>query len=504
MKIATAEIMRMIDSYCINELKIPGIVLMENAALKVIKNIDLDKYESFCIICSKGNNGGDGFAVARHLYILNKKVEIFLVGNKDKMKSDCKVNYDILKNMGLAINEVNNLEDINELRNSIGRNEITVDAMFGTGLSRNVEGIFDSVISIINENSNYTISIDVPSGFHSNTGKILGNCIKANKTISFGLYKRGFLNYGIDKFIGKVVIEEIGIPEKVVTKFHNNEFIMDEYMVKNKLVLRDKYCYKGDYGKVMIFAGSQGFTGAAYISTEGAVRSGAGLVTLCCDKEIQSILSSKLVEAMTISFDEENKIQNLIDKSDAIAIGPGMGNNEATYNILKKVISKAKNAVVIDADAINVLENRLDVLKKRQCDIILTPHLGEMSRITGLSTDYIRENRLEVSQKFAKANNVIVLLKGYNTIITDGSITIINPTGNSSMASGGMGDCLTGMIASFIGQGYKAMDAACIAAFIHGYCGEKLSKKMFCVNASHILDNISFGIREFQKRIENL
>lgn len=499
MKIATSEIMRMIDSYCINELHIPGIVLMENAALKVVKNIDLDKYDSFCIVCTKGNNGGDGFAIARHLHILGKSVEIFLVGGKENMKPDCKINYDILKNMGIHIDKVDNLEDINELRDCIERNQVTIDAIFGTGLSRNVEGIFESVISIINENSKYIISVDVPSGFDSNTGEILGKCIRANETVSFELYKRGFLNYGTDKVTGKIIIEKIGIPKSAINKFHNNEFIMDRNMIKNNLVKRDKYCYKGDYGKVTIFAGSKGFTGAAYICSEGAVRSGAGLVTLCCHKEIQPILSSKLVEAMTVSFEEESRIEELIDKSDGIAIGPGMGNNKNTLNILKNILNRAKNTVVIDADAINVLKDNLDILVHRNCEVILTPHLGEMSRITGLSVDYIKEHRLEVSQAFAKKNKVVILLKGYNTIITDGNSTIINPTGNSSMASGGMGDCLTGMIASFIGQGYNSMDSACISAFIHGYCGEVLSKEMFCVNATHILNNVPFIIKELQE-----
>lgn len=497
LRIATAEIMRKIDNYCISELKIPGIVLMENAALKIIKNLDLDKYNSFCVVCTKGNNGGDGFAVARHLYVLNKKVEVFLVGNKEGMSPDCKTNYDILKKIGVNINKVNNIEDINDLRDSIEKNQVTVDAIFGTGLSRNVEGIFDSVISIINENSKYIVSIDVPSGFDSNTGKVLGNCVRANKTVSFQLYKRGFLNYDTDSLTGEIVVEDIGIPETAISKFHNNEFIMDQSMIKKNMKIRDKYSYKGDYGRVFIAAGSEGFTGAAYICTQGAVKSGAGLVTLCCSKEIQPILSSKLVEAMTISFNQREKIKELIEKSDAIAVGPGMGNNESTFELLEFIINNAVNPVVIDADGLNVLADRLDILKNKKCKIILTPHLGEMSRITGLPIDYIKENRLEVSKKFAKEHNVIVLLKGYNTIITDGNTTVINPTGNSAMASGGMGDCLTGMIASFAGQGYSPMKAAYISAFIHGYCGEKLSNDMFCVNASNILENLPFVIKSF-------
>lgn len=497
LRIATSEIMRKIDSYCINELKIPGILLMENAALKVVKNLELEKYNSFCVVCTKGNNGGDGFAVARHLHILNKKVKVFLVGDRDGMSPECKVNYDILKKIGININQVSNIEDINDLRDYIEKSQVTIDAIFGTGLSRNVEGIFDSVISIINENSKQIISIDVPSGFDCNTGKILGNCIRANKTISFQLYKRGFLNYDTDDLTGKIVVEDIGIPEVAINKFHNNEFIMDENMIRKNIKMRGRYSYKGDYGRILIVAGSDGFTGAAYICAQGAVRSGAGLVTLCCSKEIQSILSSKLIESMTMSFNEKDKIKEIIEKSDAIAIGPGMGDTELTYNLLQYIINNSTKPLVVDADGINVLEDRVDILKNKKSDLIITPHLGEMARLTGLSIDYIKQNRLEVSQKFAKDYNVIVLLKGYNTIITDGSTTVINPTGNSAMASGGMGDCLTGMIASFIGQGYKPMKAAYIAAFIHGYCGEELSKDMFCVNASHILEKLPFMIKRF-------
>lgn len=498
LRIATSEMMRKIDSYCINELKIPGIVLMENAALKVIKNLELDRYNSFCIVCTKGNNGGDGFAVARHLHILNKKVNVFLLGNIDRMSADCRTNYDILKEIGVNVINVNSIEEINVLRGSIEKSEVTIDAIFGTGLSRNVEGIFDSVISIINEISKYVISIDVPSGFDSNTGKILGNCVRADKTISFQLYKKGFLNYDMNDLTGKIVVEDIGIPEIAINKFHNSEFIVDESVIRKSIKVRDKYSHKGNYGRVFIMAGSVGFTGAAYICTQGAVRSGAGLVTLCCSGEIQPILSSKIVEAMTLSFDEKKKIKEFIGKSDAIAIGPGMGNNEVTYELLQDVINNSIKPVVIDADAINVLKDRVSILKDKKCKVIMTPHFGEMARITGLSIDYIKENKIEVSKKFAKDYNVIVLLKGYNTVITDGDAVLINSTGNSAMASGGMGDCLTGMIASFIGQGYEPLEATYIAAFIHGYCGEKLSENMFCVNASHILENLPFVIKKFE------
>lgn len=491
--------MRKLDSYCINELGIPGIVLMENAALKVIKNIDTSTYNSFCVVCTKGNNGGDGFAVARHLYNLGKKVDIFLIGNESNMSSDCTVNYEILKKLGINIMIVNSLEQIENIRNSLKFSDMTIDAIFGTGLSRDVEGLYGEVVKCINEYSKYTLSIDIPSGISGNSGKVLKNAVKADKTVSFQLYKRGFLNYDAGNFIGDLVIEDIGIPDKVIEKYKSNEFLIDNYLMKNMIHKRNKYSHKGNFGRVLIAAGSKGFSGAAYISTQSAVRSGAGLVTLGCRENIQDIMNTKLTEAMTFRLEDNSKLEEFIEKCDAIGIGPGMGNNEFTFDILKKVIEKARNTVVIDADAINVLSGKLDILKHKKCNVVMTPHLGEMSRVTGLDIDYIEKNRIEVSKKFARENDVVLLLKGYNTIITDGQMVAVNSTGNSAMASGGMGDCLTGMITSFVAQKYSAFKAACIGAYIHGLCGDRLSEKMFCVNASHIMDEIPFAIKDIFK-----
>ncbi|MCM8710178.1 NAD(P)H-hydrate dehydratase [Clostridium sp. SYSU_GA19001] len=499
MKIAASSIMREIDKYCIETLKIPGIVLMENAALKIIKNIDLKNCKSFSIICGSGNNGGDGFAVARHLFVLGKKVDVFLVGSEDNMSTDCKVNYTALKNLGVAINKVSNVEDLSELREAVLRCEITIDAIFGTGLKRNIEGIYDLVISVMNENSKFILSIDVPSGFNSDTGKVLGNCIKAHKTVTFQLYKRGFLNYGSDRYTGEVAVEAIGIPEFAVDKFHDNEFIVEKYMLKEKIKVRDKYSHKGDFGKILIAAGSRGFTGAAYIAAEAAVKSGAGLVTLACSRDIQDVLSSKLVEAMTVNYEDKDRLKDIITKCDCIAVGPGLGNNEDTFHLLQFILENAACPVVIDADGINVLKDKLFVLKNRKHKIIITPHPGEMSRITGFTAGDINENRIEIAKNFAKEHGIIVLLKGYNTVITDGEKVFINPTGNSSMASGGMGDCLTGIITSFIAQGYKELEAVYMAAFVHGYAGEMLSENLFCVSASSIIESLSEIIKELQR-----
>lgn len=489
---------RQIDKYCIEQLGIPGIILMENAAIKVIDNINLTICNLFTIVCGVGNNGGDGLVVARHLYTKGKKVEVFIIGDITKMSKDCKINYEIIKNLQIKINIVSNMEDIYLLREAINRSEVTIDGIFGTGLKRNAEGIYNSAISIININSKYIISIDVPSGINSDTGKVMGIAISANKTITFQILKRGFINYGTSCYTGEVVVEDIGIPQFVIDKFNENEYMTDIKDIKESLIKRTKYSHKGNFGKANIIAGSEGFVGAAYIATQAAVRTGAGLVTLTCPKSIQNILSTKLVEAMTTDLENKIKFKESIGKYDAIAAGPGMGNTERTKEIVYDLISNSRVPLVLDADGINVLSDNIDILLKRKSDIILTPHPGEFSRIAGKTIDEINLDRINIAKEFAQKYKVVLLLKGYHTIITDGDNVYVNPTGNSSMASGGMGDCLTGIITSLIAQGIGSIQAAYVGAYIHGYCGEKLSEKMFSVNAEHVLNELPYAMKELQ------
>lgn len=496
MKVADVDAMRSMDSYCINRLGIPGLILMENAALKVVKNICGDKFDSFSIVCSKGNNGGDGFAVARHLYNMGKEVNVFLIGNEDGMSGDCRTNYNIIRNIGIPICKVDSFEKIEILRKAVGNTDLCVDAIFGTGLSRDVEGVYYNVIDCINNYSRYIVSIDLPSGLDGNTGKVLGNCIKADKTVSFQALKKGFLKYDSRKFTGYISIEDIGIPEYVIEKLNIQDFVIDRGYIKSIIKKRDKYGHKGDFGRTLIIAGSRGFSGAAYISTQSAVRSGAGLVTLACREDIRDIMAAKLTEAMTMEIDNGKKLEVFVGKSDSVAIGPGMGDNEDTLNILEKTLSNSEKTVVVDADAINCASHNIGMIRNRKCKIVMTPHTGEMSRITGMSIDYIEENRLDTAKKFASKNNVILVLKGHDTIVTDGVKAAINSTGNSAMASGGMGDCLTGMIAGFSAQGYDAFEAACMAVYVHGMCGDRLSSNMFSVVASDVINEIPYVVKD--------
>ncbi|URZ17959.1 NAD(P)H-hydrate dehydratase [Clostridium felsineum] len=495
MRIGNSKVMNYIDQFCTINLGIPGTILMENAALKVVKNVE-EKYKNIVIVCGVGNNGGDGMACARHFKAMEKNIEVFCIGNMEKMSKDCKFNYDILINMGIKVQNITDDEYITKFEEKIKNADLILDCIFGTGLNREVKGIYSVVISIINENANYIMSVDVPTGLNSDNGFVMGNAIKANKTISFVMQKKGFFNYKNEVYTGEVIIENIGVPEFVIEKFHEYMYIVDENMITNSILKRDKYAHKGDFGKVCIFAGSKGYSGAAYIATEAAVRCGSGLTTLCTANELQEVLSSKLVEAMTVNFEEKERVQKLISSCNAIGVGPGMGNSKETFEIVKEIISKASCPVVLDADAINVLKDKIGILKLKKNKIILTPHPGEMSRISGISVEKIEENRIDVAKKFAFDHNIILVLKGYNTIITDGKSVFINSTGSSYMASGGMGDCLTGIIVSLVGQGYAPIIAAVIGSFIHGYCGDNLSHKMENVTASDVLHEIPYAIKK--------
>lgn len=498
MRIGTSDSTKILDSACVNEYKIPLIVLMENAVLSAFKHMDIEENENYVIVSGVGNNGGDGLGLARQLTAKGKNVKVFIVGNTKKLSECSKINYDILKAMEIPI-EVVYPNKLDILKEEIKKSDIVVDCIFGTGLKRKITDTFADVIKIINQNKNKTYSIDVPSGINATTGEILGVCIKADKTISFEFYKRGFLKYEIKEFIGDVVMEHIGIPNYILDKYDDKEYITDFDFVKNNIKEKNKFAFKSDFGKVAIFAGSKGFTGAAYIATEAAVKTGSGLTTLISDSYVQEIVSTKLCEAMTLDIEEKERVVKLIKSCNAVGFGCGMGDNPMTYSKLQDVLKNTTCPIVIDADGLNVLKEQADILENYPNRIIITPHLGEMARLTGYSIDYIKENKVDVAKEFAQKYKIVVLLKGYETVITDGNYTYINPTGNSSMANGGMGDTLLGIITSLVGQGLDILTSAVCGAYIHGYIGDELSKDLYTVNATDIIASISKVMKLFQR-----
>ena len=490
------ETTRKIDSFAINELKIPSIVLMENAAISFVKHIN-EKNNNFLVICGKGNNGGDGYAIARQLFAKGKNIKIFCISNEN-MSNDCAVNYEICKNMGIEI-----FYEIEKLDKLLLNTDVIIEGIFGTGLNSEIKGIYYQIIEKINLTSNDKIiySIDIPSGINGDTGEIMGIAVKSDVTVSFVTYKKGFLNLEIKDYLGKVIIENIGLNENNISHLVD-EYYLTSKMIKNSHIERNENSHKGEFGKVLIFAGSSGFYGAGNIVAKSCVRSGAGLTTVITDKNNFS-LNIYVPEAMSFPIDFDNisenfaKLENEILESDVIAIGPGIRKTSEALSIFEKLISFEKNhkgkviKLVLDADALNLLAENMELFEKIKNRSVLTPHLIEFSRLTGLSPEKINENKFEIVKDFAQKYGITLLLKGRNTIITNGKTLFVNSTGNSHMANGGMGDCLTGIICSLAGQKYNLLQSACIAAYLHGKIADELIKEQYIINASHIIENIS-------------
>ncbi|MEQ8155096.1 MAG: NAD(P)H-hydrate dehydratase [Clostridiaceae bacterium] len=486
---------RAMDKEAIDKINIPSIVLMENAVFSLVKYFD--ELDQILIVCGTGNNGGDGLALARHLSLKGKMVKVFIIGSLDSASKDFNCNYTILKNIQVNITLINQGNCNNEFASD--NSSVIVDCIFGTGLSRMLNQEFINVVNNINSACAYKISVDVPSGINCDTGEVLGAAVEADKTITFQVMKKGFFNYKALKYLGEVIVEPIGIPESVLNNVSENLRVLEKKDVLKNIPVRDIFGHKGTYGRVAVIAGSKEFSGAAYLTTEAAVKTGSGLVNLYTHKELQTVMNCKLSEAMVDSYENKENLREKLNKADAVAFGPGLGNSEKTFEMLKWVLSNFTGKIVIDADGINVLARDLGLLQGIRSEVVITPHPGEMARLTGKKIEEVNENRIQTATDFSQKYKVVVLLKGLSTIIADGNKVYINPSGNSSMASGGMGDTLTGIIASLMGQGLDAAEAAKTGAYIHGYIGEDLSMNMYSVNASEIIKNIPYYLRNITK-----
>lgn len=489
MRIMSVDKCKEIDRYTIEEVGIPGLVLMENAAGEVCGNI-INYGDKFLIFCGNGNNGGDGLAIARKLLIENKDVTVAIVNSADNYSKDFLVNLDILKKLTNNIIYIKEDGDIESLKNRIEKYDVVVDCIFGVGLNRPLNDFYIKLINNINKESRCIVSVDVPSGLNANSGEIMGASIVADITYTFEVIKRGFIEYKALSYLGRVEVLKIGIPEFVKKINSDGINILDKKDYKEKLLKRNVYGHKGSYGRVAILAGSKGFTGAAYISTEACVKSGVGLTTLVTKNYVQDKLSSKLVEAMTSDIEDQEASEEVLKSSKVIAIGPGISKEKVYVDTFMKLISYGDKFFVVDAGALDIVKDNENIINGLRGRAVLTPHPGEMARLIGRSIDYVEKNRIDIAKNYAKEKGIIILLKGYNTVITDGDDVYINNTGNSKMASGGMGDCLTGIIAGLLAQGHSLLDSALLGAYIHGLAGEEASIDKYSTTASEVIENI--------------
>ncbi|MCX7920993.1 MAG: NAD(P)H-hydrate dehydratase [Clostridia bacterium] len=513
MKVATPVQMNEIDRMTINGMGIPGVVLMENAALKVFEEVDkilgVLSRKTVIIFAGKGNNGGDGFAVARHLFNKDTRVIVYIVLPKKDIKGDAGINLDIIENMGVEIIELDNNTQVKDIENRLIEADLIIDGIFGTGLKGDVSGVIRSIIEAINGSGKHVLSIDIPSGLSGETGKVLGECIKAHKTVTFALPKVGLVIQPGCEYTGELIVADIGVPRRVIDSVNIKVELIDKGLVSSLIPSRHSETNKGDYGKIFIVTGSLGMTGAGCLTAGAALRTGAGLVYLGVPASLTSIYDTMITESITLPLDDGGSgylkkeglelVLKQLDKSTAAAVGPGLSVSDDIIQLVSRIIEYSKIPLILDADALNAISKDVEVLKKLRCEAILTPHPGEMSRLTGLSIEEIQHNRLEVACEFAKKWGVITVLKGYRTIVAaPGGKVFINPTGNSGMATGGTGDVLTGIIAGLVGQGIKPLGAAVAGVFLHGLSGDSVAetKGKHGLTAGDLVNEIPYAIKQ--------
>jgi len=500
MKVVTGQGMKEIDEEAIKRIGIPSLVLMENAgrsAFLILKERVPElkgKEVKVTVLAGKGNNGGDGLVVARYLLNLGAKVEIFILGKREELSPETLTNSKILEKMEANLTYLPDEEALPKLAGSLKHADLIIDALLGIGVKGPVRGYYAKVIELVNASSRYRkvkiVSIDLPSGLEADTGHIEGPCVQADLTITMELPKLGCLLYPGKDYVGDLIIAEIGYPQSVKERYESKLELVDEAFVQKRLPQRRPYSHKGSYGKIFVLAGSKGYTGAAALSAESALRVGAGLVYLGIPESLNPILEEKLTEVITLPLAEEDgalsyealpQIEAILkDKDvDVFALGPGLSRRPQVAKLVKDLLPKVRVPMVIDADAINALAGKPEVLKKVKAQVILTPHPGELSRMISKTVPEIEAERVGVAREVAREFNVVLVLKGVPTITAlPSGEAFINSTGNTGLASGGSGDVLTGMIAGLLGQKLQPKDAAPLGAYLHGLIADRLKTKL--------------------------
>lgn len=523
LRLVTAQEMSAMDQMAIKEYGIPGVVLMENAGLKVAELVatlldDLTR-SNIIVFAGKGNNGGDGFVIARHLYNRGAQVQVFLATELDKVKGDALTNLNIWRKMGQKVYQINKNKDLNLVRLALMKADLVVDALYGTGF-KGVVREMAPVIESINASGKPVVAVDIPSGLVADTGRAEGPCIKADHTVTFALPKVGLVLPNARPYVGKLHVVDISIPtgitsgnpEKKGEGSGGNRFLITDQLVRNWLPRRTGSEHKGDFGRVLVIAGSRGMSGAAVLAAEAAARSGAGLVTLGVPAGIHDIAENKLTEVMTfplpqtdrgtLSISALEEIINRANSSDVLAIGPGLGTGPDIADLVKEVLLHLEKPCVLDADGLNALAGKTELFKAVQPDLVLTPHPGEMARLTGRTIEQIQNDRLGVTAAKAVQWGTVVALKGAGTVVAgpDGTL-YINNTGNPGMAAGGSGDILTGMVAGLIAQSVEALPATAAAVYLHGLAGDAVARQkgMAGLLASDMLEQLPAVFKEMER-----
>lgn len=496
-QIVDSDRMKKIDKYTMEVIKVPPLVLMERAAMEVVYKVmqTIKKEDRILVVCGPGNNGADGVAASRILFLQGYNVAILLLFEREKYSEQMKVQLTIAGKLGISIDN----------RKKIYEYNIIIDALFGIGLSKPTSGSVASIIREINEGSHKVFSVDIPSGISADTGKVMNVAIKADYTITFGYMKQGILLYPGADFAGEITVANIGFPNEALQSIKADTFC---YTIEDLSMLpkRRSDGHKGTFGKALIIAGSEGMSGAAYLSAKACLKMGAGMVKILSSRENREILQILLPEAIFASYDTDKNISSAIGWADVIVIGPGLGLSEKTQELLSAVINiKPKAKLIFDADAINVFASGLDndkastderiavIANLLPKDAILTPHPMELSRLIDVSVNNINKNIFDIIYQCSYNNELVYVMKNARTIVTKSDRKYINTSGNSGMATAGSGDVLTGIIAGLVAQGMETFEASCLGVYIHGLAGDAAKDRIgeHSLMAGDIVDAIS-------------
>lgn len=509
--------MREIDKQTMDGIGIPGIVLMENAGAVVARKISEKfntKKEKIIILAGHGNNGGDGFVIARHLANKGYEVETWFIGDIRKSSEESVANFHSLVHSGFKIKFWNEENDP-LLKERLEYADVIVDALLGTGASGSLREPVRNIVNSANSAKGFKIAVDMPTGVNATSGEVVDIAFKADLTVTFALPKIGQFLYPGAEYTGKLHVADISIPRIVSTSLKINKHLITEQMVKDMLPVRRQNTHKGSYGHALIIGGSKGMPGAPTLSTLAALRTGAGLTTVMVPESLQPMVFSHTTEAICIGLPETQSghfsaggfdYQKLSSGNySAIGIGPGLGRWEKDRDFLDNILKASDQPLVIDADGLNILSEDLKPLLSRNGITVLTPHPGEMARLIKKDVAFVEKNRVLIASDLAQEYRTFMVLKGANTIIAtpDGEI-YINATGGPELAKGGTGDVLTGMITGLLAQKLPALDSIIIGVYLHGLAGSLASfPSNYSTLATEIIDNIGKAINHTMSNYAN-
>lgn len=473
------------DRYTIEEIGIPSMVLMERAALQTVEIMEEEQvdFHKVLVVCGSGNNGGDGYAIARLLHLKGHDVSIYFAGNDAKRSAENAGQKKIAEYYSISVKQ--------ELGNE--EYSVIIDSIFGTGLCRDIEGDYYHLIEQLNQMNGFKVAVDTPSGIHDETGKVMGAAFRADLTVAIAFAKRGQVMESGNPYVGKLRMANIGIYKDAVMTEDKLTYCYDFADFKERFPKRAENSHKGSYGKVLLIEGSKGMSGAAILCAKAAYATGAGLVHIYTHEENRVIIQKSLPEAIVSTYTEydENQLLSLLDWADVVGIGCGLGMSDISDKLVRNTLQFAHSPCVVDADALNLMANDMTILNDAKQPLILTPHMKEMSRLLSCSVKELQERKMDYLEEFVNQYAVTCVLKDARTLVGNAKEhTFLNLTGNCAMAKGGSGDVLAGIISGILAQKTDPYEAACLGVYLHGMAGDYARdiKGQYSVLASDIAD----------------